>query len=107
MHFFVNKYMLYIETPRPNTKRHSCTQMFALCGKGTRDLLRSRRVFPPLRQIGCLSLYLYNFVFYQNDLAMKNITEVTGSKPIAVHLRCERQEVILKSIMSRGERLFG
>jgi hypothetical protein len=26
--------------------------MFALCGNRTRDLLRSRRVFPPLRQIG-------------------------------------------------------
>jgi hypothetical protein len=30
----------------------SCTQMFALCGNWTRDLLRGRRVFPPLRQIG-------------------------------------------------------
>jgi hypothetical protein len=28
------------------------TQMFALCGNRTRDLLRSRRVFPPVRQIG-------------------------------------------------------
>jgi hypothetical protein len=26
--------------------------MFALCGNRTRDLLRSRRVFPPLRQVG-------------------------------------------------------
>jgi hypothetical protein len=28
----------------------SCTQMFALCENRTRDLLRIRRVFPPLRQ---------------------------------------------------------
>jgi hypothetical protein len=26
--------------------------MFALCGNRTRDLLRIRRVFPPLREIG-------------------------------------------------------
>jgi hypothetical protein len=26
--------------------------MFALCENRTRDLLRSRRIFPPLRQIG-------------------------------------------------------
>jgi hypothetical protein len=29
----------------------ACTQMFALCGNRTRDLLRSRRLFPPLRHI--------------------------------------------------------
>jgi hypothetical protein len=30
----------------------SCTQMFALGGNRTRDLLHSVRVFPPLRHIG-------------------------------------------------------
>jgi hypothetical protein len=43
----------------------SCTQMFALCGNRTCELLRSRRVFPPLRQIGRLNnshvlTYFYN-----------------------------------------------
>jgi hypothetical protein len=33
--------------------------MFALSGKRTRDLLRSRRVFPPLRHIGRQKLVLY------------------------------------------------
>jgi hypothetical protein len=33
--------------------------MFALCGNRTRDLLRSKRVFPPLRQIGRHSMFSY------------------------------------------------
>jgi hypothetical protein len=49
--FFVNTYIIYIETTRPHKQTCSCTQMFALCGNRTRDLLRSRRVFPSLRLI--------------------------------------------------------
>jgi hypothetical protein len=36
--------------------------MFALCGNQTRDLLRSRRLFPTLDQIGRLLLLLLKLV---------------------------------------------
>jgi hypothetical protein len=36
--------------------------MFALCGNRTRDLLRSWRVFPPLRQIGRQELLIRNLL---------------------------------------------
>jgi hypothetical protein len=45
----------YIHTIHINTQpqfKQICTQMFALCGNRTRNLLSSRRVFLPLRQIG-------------------------------------------------------
>jgi hypothetical protein len=46
--------------------------MFALCGNRTRDLLRRRRVFSPLRQIGRqfigLALYLFSTLFTSSTL---------------------------------------
>jgi hypothetical protein len=47
----------------------SCTQMFALCGNRTCDLLRSRRVFPPLRHIGrpkILRIYRKNSNYFKS-----------------------------------------
>jgi hypothetical protein len=52
--------------------------MFALCGNRTRDLLRSRRVFPPLHHIGrqinnnnklnnlCFFHLIYNTFYFIN-----------------------------------------
>jgi hypothetical protein len=43
---------MYRNTQTQYKQTCTCTQMFALCGNRTRDLLRSRRVFPPLHHIG-------------------------------------------------------
>jgi hypothetical protein len=53
IHFFFCKYIHFIHrnTQTQYKQTCSCTQMFALCGNQTRDLLRSRRVFPPLGHI--------------------------------------------------------
>jgi hypothetical protein len=64
--------IVYTETPRPYTNRHVHTQMFALCGNRTRNLLRSRRVFPPLRQIG---RQLLNYLKYPPDLGLSLIKD--------------------------------
>jgi hypothetical protein len=54
IHTFFCKYIhiIHRNTQTQYKQTCSCTQMFPLCGNRTRDLLRSRRVFPPLRQIG-------------------------------------------------------
>jgi hypothetical protein len=76
--------MLYIETPRPNTNRDIHAHMFALCENRTRDLLRSRRVFPPLRQIG-RQYACYWITIYKDYLLDKN--NVTQYRVINVRLR--------------------
>jgi hypothetical protein len=52
--FFFCKYIhiIHRNTQTQYKQPCSCTQMFALCGNRTRELLRSRRVLRPLRQIG-------------------------------------------------------
>jgi hypothetical protein len=60
IHFFCK----YIHIIHRNTQTQYkqtcfCTQMFALCGNRNRDLLRSRRVFPPLRHIGRQTLFTF------------------------------------------------
>jgi hypothetical protein len=57
IHTYIHFFCKYIHIIHRNTQTQykqtcSCTQMFALCGNRTRDLLRSRRVFPQLRHIG-------------------------------------------------------
>jgi hypothetical protein len=48
---------MHRNTQTQNKQTCSSTQMFALCGNRTRDLLRSRRVVSLLRQIGCQTLF--------------------------------------------------
>jgi hypothetical protein len=44
-------FFLKIHTTQTQYKQTcSCTQMLVLCGNGTRDLLRNRRVFGPMRE---------------------------------------------------------
>jgi hypothetical protein len=45
-------YIIHRNTQTQYKQTCLCTQMFARCGNRTLDLLRSRRVFPPLRHIG-------------------------------------------------------
>jgi hypothetical protein len=50
---FVCKYIHIIHRKHPDPiQTDVCTQMFVLCGNRTRNLLRSRWVFRPLRQFG-------------------------------------------------------
>jgi hypothetical protein len=63
---FVNTYILYIETPRPDTTRHVHAHKCLLCGNRTRDLLRSRRLFPPLRHID-RQPYLHNWIYLSHN----------------------------------------
>jgi hypothetical protein len=52
LHFFCKYIHIHRNTQTQYKQTCSCTQMFALCGNRSRDLLRSRRVFPPPRHIG-------------------------------------------------------
>jgi hypothetical protein len=52
--YAISKYIhiIHRNTQTQYKQTGSCTQMFALCGNRTRDILSTRRVFPPLRHMG-------------------------------------------------------
>jgi hypothetical protein len=73
----------------------SCTQMFALCGNRTRNLLSTRQVFPPLRQIGRHS-------FMEIERAQRAILKVKSKWPF----RYSTDQLYNESNVLRVRQLF-
>jgi hypothetical protein len=81
--YFCKYIHIHRNTQTQYKESSSCTQMFALCRNRTRDLLRSRRVFPPIRQIGRQKIISQKFFLKSHINFIRQCFYQSKFKPIS------------------------